>query len=274
MLAAFTHSKLGKPKTVFSRAYGIEGNILPMPGGHGQNFEILKDVYSSLVQAGKKFIYLGNVDNLGYTVNPIALALLALQNRSAGFEFSFRTVVDIKGGILIKDQYHRLNCADIGPAISSDQVLTAENSGKKILFNCATGLFDLEYLVTHLDYIINNLPVRFSDQDKDAGQYSQAEQVTWEIIGMLEDCIIYAVDKYDRFLAAKLVLENLMASGVALSTPAYPTSQDPKNDLKLIASNLNQGLNTKLQTVYGMKKIGGRWEPKSIKELEQELVNT
>ena len=38
-----------------------------------------------------------------------------------------------------------------------------------------------------------NLPVRFSDQDKDAGRYSQAEQVTWEIIGMLEDFISLAL---------------------------------------------------------------------------------
>ena len=29
--------------------------------------------------------------------------------------------------------------------------------------------------------------MRFSDQNKDAGHYSQAEQVTWEVIALMED---------------------------------------------------------------------------------------
>jgi UTP--glucose-1-phosphate uridylyltransferase len=272
MLAALTHSREGRPKSVFIKAYGRENTTLPMPGGHGQNFEILSDVYQELYQAGIRFVYLGNVDNLGYTVNPTALALIALYHKQAGFDFSFRTAVDIKGGILIYDQYNRLNCADIGPAISPAEVFEAEKSGKSILFNCATGLFNLEYLIDSLDSIIENLPVRITDQDKDAGLYSQAEQVTWEIIGMLDNFMIFGVDKYDRFLAAKLVLEGLMASGVGLNHPDYPTDPDhPKNDLRGIALKLNQGLEQKLATVYGMKKTDDRWEPLSVAELREEL---
>ncbi len=267
MLAAFSHSKYGRPKTIFTNAYGKENNVLPMPGGHGQNFEILRNVYQQLLNCGKRFAYLGNVDNLGYTVDPVSLALLALQNKAAGFEFSFRTAVDIKGGILIKDQQHRLNCADIGPAISAAEVLKAEATGKKILFNCATGLFNLKFLVEKIDYIIDNLPVRFSDQDKDAGLYSQAEQVTWEIIGMLDNLLIFGVDKYDRFLAAKLVLENLMASGVNLQHPDYPSATDPDKDLKSIAHKLHHGLQQKLKTVYGLKEVNQQWVPKTVPEL-------
>ena len=36
MLAAYTHSCYGRPKAVFTQAYGRENNPLPMPGGHGQ----------------------------------------------------------------------------------------------------------------------------------------------------------------------------------------------------------------------------------------------
>ncbi|HEY8462810.1 MAG TPA: UTP--glucose-1-phosphate uridylyltransferase [Bacillota bacterium] len=273
MLAAFTHSREGRPKSVFSKAYGIENNTLPMPGGHGQNFAVLRQVYRNLLDLGIRFVYLGNVDNLGYTVNPLALALLALTGKAAGFEFSFRTAVDIKGGILIYDQYHRLNCADIGPAISGEAVCQAESSGKSILFNCATGLFNLPYLVEHLDTIIENLPLRVSDQEKDAGYYSQAEQVTWEIIGLLDDFLIFGVNKYERFLAAKLVLEGLMASGIGLSHPEYPTAPDPKHDLLAIARKLNQGLEHKLATVYGLKKCDSRWEPKTVSELLKEFTN-
>lgn len=269
MLAAFSHSQSGRPKTIFSTAYGEPNHVLPMPGGHGQNFEILREVYHTLFRQGKKYIYLGNVDNLGYTVDPVNLALLALNHKQAGFEFSFRTAVDIKGGILIRDQKGRLNCADIGPAIHPQEVLRAESAGKDILFNCATGLFDLEYLVANLDRIIEELPMRFSDQDKDSGRYSQAEQVTWEIIGILDDFLIFGVDKYRRFLAAKLVLENLMASGIALDNPEYPVAADPKNDLKSIAIQLHRGLSRCLETVYGMNQINGRWEPKSPAELKK-----
>jgi UTP--glucose-1-phosphate uridylyltransferase len=267
MLAAYTPSRQGRPKNVFTTAYGAVNNTLPMPGGHGQNFEVLRQVYRDLFNSGIRFIYLGNVDNLGYTVNPVTLALIALNHKTAGFEFAFRTAVDVKGGILIYDQQSRLNCADIGPAISATAVLEAEKSGKSILFNCATGLFDLEYLVDHLETISENLPMRISDQDKDAGQYSQAEQVTWEIIGILDDFLIFGIDKYQRFLAAKLVLESLMASGVGLNHPEYPTDPDPKNDLKTIAQKLNRGLEYNLATIYGLKKSGARWQPRTPAEL-------
>lgn len=269
MLAAFSHSEDGRPKTIFTSAYGKSNQVLPMPGGHGQNFQILRTVYETLLAMGKKYIYLGNVDNLGYTVDPVNLALLALKQKQAGFEFSFRTAVDIKGGILVRDQKGRLNCADIGPAIHPQEVLRAESAGKDILFNCATGLFDLEYLLANLDRIIDELPMRFSDQDKDSGRYSQAEQVTWEIIGILDDFLIFGVDKYRRFLAAKLVLENLMASGIALDNPEYPVATDPKHDLKSIAIRLHKGLTYCLEQVYGMQQLNGHWEPKSPDELKK-----
>lgn len=272
MLAAFSPSSAGKPKTIFTHANGSENSALPMPGGHGQNFIILRNVYRELLANGIQFIYLGNVDNLGFTVDPVGFAIMALRNKQAGFEFAFRTVVDVKGGVLIEDQYHRLNCADIGPAISKTEVLNAEKSGKKILFNCAIGLFNLEYLVKDLDHIIDNLPMRFSDQDKDAGVYSQAEQVTWEIIGMLDDFLIFGVDKYERFLAAKMLLEGLMTSGIGLDNPAYPLDPDPEKDLKAMAVKLNQGLQTKLTSVYGMKQAGGRWIPKTVAELKKEIM--
>ncbi|HEY8392313.1 MAG TPA: UTP--glucose-1-phosphate uridylyltransferase [Capillibacterium sp.] len=272
MLAAYTHSSLGRPKDVFTTAYGKPNNPLPMPGGHGQNFQILGDCYRKLFANGIRMVYLGNVDNLGFTVDPVTVAILALQGKTAGFEFAFRTVVDTKGGVLVIDQDGRLNCADLGVAISQEEVLAAEERGEQILFNCATGLFDLEYLVSHLEEISRKLPVRFSDQDKDAGRYSQAEQVTWEIIGMLENFYIFGINKYDRFLAAKIGLETLLASGVGLNDPRFPAAADPAKDLKKTAAKLHAGLQRKLATVYGMKKVAGRWIPKGIPELKTELM--
>lgn len=259
LIAAFTQ---GRPKEVFAAADGEQGETLPLPGGHGQNFAVLKDVYQRLYRAGKRFVYLGNVDNVGFTIDPVGLAYLALTGKQAAFDFSYRTPVDVKGGILVRDQHGRLNCADIGPAISREEVFRAEESGKPILFNCATGLFDLSYLVEHIDEITRDLPMRISDQDKDAGKYSQAEQVTWEIISMLDDFLVYAVDKWDRFLAAKMLMETLMTSGIKLDDSRYPTSDDPANDLHGTAEKLHGGLESKLRNEYGLEPADGQWQPR------------
>ena len=269
MIAAYTHSDAGRPKKLFTEAYGEEGRILPLPGGHGQNFQVLKDVYTGLREEGKRFAYLGNVDNLGNTVDPVTLALLALSGKQAGFEFAFKTPIDVKGGILVIDESDHLNCADIGPAVSEEDVRRHEEKGKPILFNCATGLFDLEYLVTSLERIIDELPVRFSDQNKDAGKYSQAEQVTWEVLGLMDDFFVFGVEKPKRFLAAKLLLESLVTSGVGLDRLESGEGDVSKEFLD-VASRLKQGLEEKLATVYGMKLEDGVWRPKSAAELLDE----
>lgn len=268
LIAAFTHSAEGRPKRVFDHAHGKPHHALPLPGGHGQNFAVLREVYRDLYRIGKRFVYLGNVDNLGFTVDEVSVAYLALTGKQAGFDFSFRTSVDVKGGILVRDDNGRLACADIGPAISPEEVFSAETRGSQILFNCATGLFTLEFLVQQLDRIIEELPMRFSDQDKDAGRYSQAEQVTWEIIGMLDDFLVFGVNKYDRFLAAKMLLETLMTSGRKLDDPAYPTASNPAADLRRTARQLNEGLARQLRTSYALREEQGRWIPLLPEEIQ------
>lgn len=252
LLAAMTHSDEGRPKRFFLNAWGTPGEPLGLPGGHGQNFQVLAPIYRKLKQQGKHFVYMGNVDNVGFTIEPVSLAILALRGAQAGFDFAFRTPVDVKGGILVYDQHGALTCGDIGPAISKDEVFAAEDSGKKILFNCATGLFNLDYLVPNLDRVVAELPMRISDQNKDAGKYSQAEQVTWEIIGMLDDIVIFGIDKYRRFLAAKMLLESFLTSGLSLQAAQKIQSTAPQ---------LAEGLATVLRQEYGLELTDGRWKP-------------
>ncbi len=252
LIAAMTHSEEGRPKRFFTNAGGESGHPLGLPGGHGQNFQVLTPVYRRLHRLGKRFVYLGNVDNVGFTIDPVSLAILALRGAQGGFDFSFRTPVDVKIGILVYDQNGRLNCGDIGPAISRDEMLAVERRGTKILCNCASGLFNLDYLAPNLDRIVAELPMRISDQDKDAGRYSQAEQVTWEIIGMLDDPLIFGIDKYRRFLAAKMLLETILTSGVALETA---------QKIQQTAPALAAGLRGVLQEQYGLSLQAGRWRP-------------
>jgi hypothetical protein len=160
--------------------------------------------------------------------------------------------VDVKGGILVYDRTGGLNCGDIGPAVGKNEVFAAEESGKNILFNCASGVFSLDYLVPNLDYIVEHLPMRISDQNKDAGKYSQAEQVTWEIIGMLDDPIIFGVDKYRRFLAAKMILDTFLTSGL---------ERERAVEIQPAAAQLADGLATVLRKDYAMELRNGRWVP-------------
>lgn len=252
LLSAMTHSDEGRPKRFFLNAWGTPGEPLGLPGGHGQNFQVLAPIYRALNTRGKRFIYMGNVDNVGFTIEPVSLALLALRGAQAGFDFAFRTPVDVKGGILVYDQNGALTCGDIGPAISKEQVFAAEESGKKILFNCATGLFNLDYLVPNLEHVVQELPMRISDQNKDAGKYSQAEQVTWEIIGMLDDIVVFGIDKYHRFLAAKMLLESFLTSGLSL---------EEARRIQPTAPQLAEGLASVLRNEYNLELNDGRWQP-------------
>ena len=239
----------------FDNAYGKENTILPMPGGHGQNFYVLKDIYKKLLNRGIRYCYLSNIDNMGAVIDDASIAYLALSGKNAAFDFSKKTPADVKGGILIIDQNDKYNCGDIGVAIDAKEVDFAEIAQKNILFNCATGIFDLQYLVDNIDYVIDKLPLRLSSQKKDAGSYFQAEQVAWEIIGLIDDPLFFIVDKYERFLAAKMLIEGLMASGLYLDNENYPQK------FKEITANLSDGLKYQLTNNYGMVLKNGRWIP-------------
>ncbi len=267
LIAAYTHSRYGRPKALFSSAFGKENTLLPLPGGHGQNFIALKKVYLSLLEEGCRFAWLGNVDNLGSTPDPFMLGYLAMSGKEAAFEFSFKTAVDSKGGILVRDSRNRINCADIGPAVAPEEVARLDESGKPVLFNCASAIFDLEKLCGQIDHIISALPTRFSDQQKDAGEYSQAEQVTWEVIGMMEDFLIFGVQKQERFLAAKLLSESLLTSGIGLESSLFPDRRKGDTTLRELGTMLHNGLAEKLSSAYGLKKEGGKWIPKHAGEL-------
>ncbi|MDX9801149.1 MAG: UTP--glucose-1-phosphate uridylyltransferase, partial [Spirochaetia bacterium] len=258
MIPAFTHSSEGKIRDVFTNAWGKTGEMIPLPGGHGQNFQVLKDVYMKLYDEGKRFVYLGNVDNIGFNIDFAEVAVLALSGKQAAFDFSFKTSVDVKGGILVYDEKEKINCVDIGPAISVKEVEAREKEGKPILFNCATGLFNLEYLINNIDRIIDNLPLRISDQEKDAGRYSQAEQTTWEVIGILDDFLIFGVDKYKRFLASKLFMENLLISRPDKIVKYF--DKNPDDAMNIVSHNMNRGLENILTSEMDMKNLNGIWQ--------------
>ncbi len=270
LVATFTAAKDGSPRRFFM--VKKHGGEMPyaLPGGHGQNFRVLADVYRGLLAQGYRFAYLGNVDNLGYLPSLKGLALLALSGAPAAFDFAFKTPVDVKGGVLYRQPGGRLNCADIGVAIRSEQVAAAEQAGTPILFNCATGLFDLETLVAQLGEIAAGLPVRLSEQDKDVGRYAQAEQVTWEVIGLLDRPLIFGIEKNQRFLAAKLLLDCFLTSGLHWDDQRF--DHPALAPFRALSASLNAGLNSLLQGPFGYRLEGRTWVPLSAAELSRKLA--
>ena len=256
LLAALTHSTEGQVRRVFDRAFGKADSSLALPGGHGQGFAVLAGVYRGLLADGYRYAYLGNVDNIGYYPDAAELAVMALSGAEAAFEFSYRTSVDIKGGILDESRDGRRTVADIGQAIDFTRVLELEAAGSRVLFNCATGLFDLERLVPRLDEIARRLPVRVSDQDKDAGRYSQAEQSTWEAVGLLDEPLGFAVEKGERFIAAKLLSETLLAS----QGPDLGGGSGLPAEVAEASRELSAGLGRALQGACGLRLEGGAWK--------------
>ncbi|HKL85242.1 MAG TPA: UTP--glucose-1-phosphate uridylyltransferase, partial [Treponemataceae bacterium] len=111
LMAAITHSSTGSPRRIFDKAWGKNDTGIAMPGGHGQNFEVLAPIYRKLLEKGVRFAWLGNIDNMGYTVDPVSLAIFALSGKDAAFEESWRTPMDVKGGILVCDSSGKFTCA-------------------------------------------------------------------------------------------------------------------------------------------------------------------
>lgn len=267
LISTFTIPKQGEERQLFTRAYGKEGSMLALPGGHGQNFYVLKEIYHELYSRGKRFAYLVNVDNIANTPSLEHLALTALTDCDGAFEFSYKSPIDVKGGVLVRTESGRLTCRDIGVGIGEQEVAQAEKAGKPILFNCATGLFNLSYLTEHLDTIIEELPLRVSNQNKDAGMYAQAEQVTWEIIDIMDKPLILAVEKPDRFLAAKLLSELIMTQRADSIAPLLTRANVEYSDFCSVSLELQKGFFRVMSTTYAMEIVDGRWVPIPIDRL-------
>ncbi|MEM9424026.1 MAG: UTP--glucose-1-phosphate uridylyltransferase [Spirochaetota bacterium] len=220
--------------------------FLPMPGGHGQCFFALRGLFRQLYDSGTRYISLGNIDNIAYNPQPLFIGLLALSGRTGFFASSYRSSIDVKGGVLLRphtqgqktgtqsESRPKLNCYDIGVGVSPDILPIAEQQDRVLLFNCAIGYFDLGQLLAQIDDIIRCLPIRVSEQNKDRGHYWQVEQVSWEAIGLLDTVLLGAVRKEDHFLAAKLQLETFINT-------AYRSEQYPGTQLKHLAARLSTG---------------------------------
>lgn len=226
-----------------------------LPGGHGQCFHALRAILEGLLDNGTRFIFLGNVDNLGYTINPIGLAYLALEGGVGGFEAVPRSAVDIKGGVFVRTREGRMRNTELGGGVTMDEVAQSEAAGKTVLFNCAVGLFDLERLLLRLDEYLRLLPVHCMHKKTARGEYWQLEQLAWDIVECIDDPYIFVSNKTERFLSAKLIIESFILSGLPAKMPPH---------LSDIATRLHNATQDSMAREYGVLYKEGAWWQESI----------
>ena len=135
------------------------------------------------------------------------------------------------------------------------QVLDAEREGKTTLFNCAIGLFNVETLLLKMDTYMKRLPVHALHKKTVRGDYWQLEQITWDIIGLIDNPCICIGHKSERFLAAKLISESFLLSGL-------PTQQ--RTALTDIGAQMCAAMQKKAQEEYGIAYKEGKWHAQNM----------
>ena len=205
--------------------------------GFGDGFD--EDLMTGMADAGAGNAYFAATPEEApgiFADEFVGLASIVAQNLS----IELRPSDDVKMLGLLND--HPGNAVPGGVQIQLGDVYAEEH--RRLVF---------EMFVPRLEELGRELPVRFTDQDKDSGRYSQAEQVTWEVASILPGFLAFAVDKYDRFIAAKLLAETLLTSGAAAGDPRIPP------ELADTSRKLNAALERKLAGPYGLRLRDGRW---------------
>jgi hypothetical protein len=111
-----------------------------------------------------------------------------------------------------------------------------------------------------------------SEQDKEAGKYAQAEQNTWEILGLAKSPLIFAVAKTNRFVAAKMLMETLLSSPIGERMEAVPPAERPATALMATSADLQKGLGELLEKEFGyFREKNGIFQALSVVELEKQF---
>ncbi|CEG38253.1 utp-glucose-1-phosphate uridylyltransferase [Plasmopara halstedii] len=132
------------------------------PPGHGDVYNALFEsgLLESLINQGKEYIFISNVDNLGATVNLDVLYHMINEDSEFVMEVTEKTRADVQGGTLVsyKDKPHLLEASQVPPghlddfrAINKFETFNTNNlwvNLRAIQRLVAQDLIDIEPLVT------------------------------------------------------------------------------------------------------------------------------
>lgn len=137
------------------------------PPGHGDFYQSIyrTGVLDSLLDQGKKFMFVANADNLGAAVDLKILQLLKTKSVPFIMEVTSKTRADVKGGTLIKTGNHSLRLLEIAQ-VPREYRETFKSVKKFKIFNTNNIWIDLRELKKrleddslHLDVIVNQKTV-------------------------------------------------------------------------------------------------------------------
>ena len=224
---------------------------LGLPAGHGQSFHVLRAIYQKLLDRGYRFATLGNIDNIAYCIDPELIAHVALADIDGAFIFLPRSAVDVKGGVLVKQEDERLTFLTLGaPGTTPALRRQLDKKESDVFFCAAVGIFNLRRLIEQLDTIIATLPVLLLNKKTDLGAYWQLEQQAWDVMPLMEDSKVFLLPKARGLLAAKLLLESYLTSGLPM--PA-------NSEFAEIGTHLFSSAQQILSSSIGLEYHNGFW---------------
>lgn len=182
----------------------VEQEYAWCPPGHGDIYASLLDsgLNESLLQAGVRYLFVSNIDNLGAVLDSRPLAYMKENGLSFLMEVTRRGESDKKGGHLAYDREGRLLLREVAQCPEQD-LKHFQDVGKHRFFNTNNLWIDLESVDeswTELPLIVNKKPV--IPHQSSSQIVVQLEQAMGAAIGVVDRTGAVEVGR-DRFLPVK-----------------------------------------------------------------------
>lgn len=181
----------------------IHGDVIYYPPGHGDFFFAFDQSGSldQLLEEGKKYLFLGNADNLGASVDLKILDYLDKSNTPFLMEVTAKTRADVKGGTLVKSKDQGLQLLEIAQVPKEHQ--EDFKSVKKFkIFNTNNIWINLEALKARLEGGGLDLDVIVNPKVINGVSVIQLETAMGSAIKAFKDSKAIQVPR-DRFLPVK-----------------------------------------------------------------------
>ncbi|KAL0230538.1 hypothetical protein PCE1_004097 [Barthelona sp. PCE] len=223
-----------------------ENNAEWYPPGHGDVFRSLHraGVIDSLIEEGREYIFIANVDNLGSTLNPRILGFLQKRNFEFMMETTPKSLADLKGGmpIFYRGKLKQLETAQVPKEHMPDFC----SISKFPVFNTNNLWVHLPSLKAKMDVEDLQLDIIFNPKKLEGKPILQLEQAMGAAIGCFEDSAMLVVPR-TRFLPVKTSANlMLLRSSLFVNDPVTgallhnPNCQRWKNTLNPPIINLSK----------------------------------
>jgi len=200
------------------------------PPGHGDIYDSFyrSGLYEQLIQEGREYMFMSNVDNLGAVVDLNIVAYLIENQTDFCMEVTRKTLADVKGGTLIR---YRLNDDSevvklLEIAQVPDRYVNEFKSIEKFkIFNTNNLWIRLKAIEEKLDALIDNIEIINNRKEKDGIPVIQMETAAGAAIQVFKKALGIEVPR-SRFLPVKTCSDLLL-----IQSDVYDLSETGDNTL-------------------------------------------